>query len=92
LPVYINAEQVSQDELHPITDEFSLFNVEDAVFKPGSHSSSFRLHRSPNLPTGFLSLVDVNDTDEANFEKSKPFKLMKAVTFWGRKKKREESK
>jgi hypothetical protein len=34
----------------------------------------------------------VNDTDEADFEKSKPFKLMKAVTFWGRKKKREESK
>ena len=87
LPVYINAEQVSQDDLHPITDELSLFNVEDAVFKPGSHSSSsFRLHKSPNFSTGFPSLIDVNDTDEADFEKSKPFKLMKAVTFWGRKK------
>ncbi|EFX72230.1 hypothetical protein DAPPUDRAFT_110982 [Daphnia pulex] len=88
-PVAIITEISHDDLLRPITDGFYLFNVEDAPnIKPDSlRSSSFRLNRSPNFPSGFPA------SSQADFGKSKPFKLMKAITFWGRKKtKRDEVK
>jgi hypothetical protein len=94
-PAAIITEISHDDLLRPITDGFSSFNVEDAPnIKPDSlRSSSFRLNRSPNFPSGFpASSTDENES-QADFGKSKPFKLMKAITFWGRKKtKRDEAK
>lgn len=80
---------VDVEESRPTADGFPLFNLDDPSHKkPDILASSFRLNRIPVIPAGFSS-IEVNDA-KADLAKSGAFKLMKAITFWGRKKEKAQ--